>query len=1145
MTLALTIASLAVLAGPVHPERSRAAAESKGQNSPEVLVDARMPSSPSGQPVHSDPSTPDRRSSAQGERTRAGIPAGLPVGGARLFAGMGRTPEEQARLDAFGEAIARYEEESLAFQRAADELIETRFRDQRAALTERFEQQIRTLEVMERKERLDAIAEFEEFIRRYPNEPRYTPDVMFRLAELYYERSADDQLLAMRAYQEKLAALSPEQREAPPPEPQVDFGQAIAVYHQLLSRFPDYRLQDAVWYLLGYCLEKEGNPLDGLAAYQQLIARYPKSRFVTEAWVRIGEHYFDDYKDRDALDRAAHAYEQAIRDPTHPLYDKALYKLGWTYYRGDKFELAVARFLTLIDFYRARSKKEGVAVGGDLLEEALQYTAISFADPKWGSLQKAEATFAALGGRPYEAEIYRRLGEVYFQQAQNDEAIAAWRVALARAPLGKDAPQIEQRIVEAYQREQKLDLATAEAEQLSETFRPGSTWFARHAHDPDLLEKVRSLGRDSLYQSAVYHHQQALALKQKAAQDEARHEFETAAKEYARYLERFPRSKRAYQVRFYAAECEYDAGHFDEAARDYAAVRDSTAGNQFFHQAALDAVLAREQALERARHDGKVAALPVLRADQRPPDASLATVALAPEERALVDASDAFLSRFPADEKAPDVAYRVGELVYAHNDFPEARRRFEAIVDRYPKSQDAQFAANLIVETYLATKDWRGVEEVAGRLASDKDVIDPNSALYRDLVKFKLAGRFKRADELLEQGDYANAAKEYIALVDEDPRHAFADKALNNAAVAYEKDRRFDSAMRLYQRIVRDYPRSPLAAKALFRVAVNAENAYDFDAALAGYQRLVANYPKSPDREAALFNEARLYEGEQRYREAADAFLRYGALFPRAQDASKNQFRAVLIDERQQDWRGELRALVQFVRDWKRRKRELELVIDAERRMGDAFAKLGQTRDAIAAYRLAADDFDRRHLDPVKHTLAADAAAQARFRLAELQLAQFERMRIHGRARTLERSFAQMGKAAQRLQDAYAQVFRYKRLAWTLAALYRRGYVLERFGATILATPVPPEVTHLGDAAVAEYQDLLSQRTAALQDRAIQSYVATLAEARKDHVSNEWTRATLEALARYRPSEYPVLKTPRSAFADAQLHPLGFVGGAP
>ena len=52
--------------------------------------------------------------------------------------------------------------------------------------------------------------------------------------------------------------------------------------------------------------------------------------------------------------------------------------------------------------------------------------------------------------------------------------------------------------------------------------------------------------------------------------------------------------------------------------------------------------------------------------------------------------------------------------------------------------------------------------------------------------------------------------------------------------------------------------------------------------------------------------------------------------------------------------------------------------------------------------------------------------------------------------------------------------------------------MLERFGATIIETPVPPDVKRLGDEAVVAYQDLLAQQTAALEDKAVESYAATL-----------------------------------------------------
>ncbi len=76
----------------------------------------------------------------------------------------------------------------------------------------------------------------------------------------------------------------------------------------------------------------------------------------------------------------------------------------------------------------------------------------------------------------------------------------------------------------------------------------------------------------------------------------------------------------------------------------------------------------------------------------------------------------------------------------------------------------------------------------------------------------------------------------------------------------------------------------------------------------------------------------------------------------------------------------------------------------------------------------------------------------------------------------------------------------------------------------------------VGDAVVA-YQDLLGQQTVALEDKAVESYTATLAEARKNHLSNEWTKKTLEALNRFRPQEYPLLKDPKEVLTSESFYP--------
>ena len=1059
------------------------------------------------------------------------------------FEGLGRTPEQEKLLEELSEAVQRYEQESREYRLAVQRLIQKKYEERRGRLSESYEKAISELEAQERLERQDAIARFEEFLRRYPDEPRSTPDVMFRLAELYYERSSDTHLGAMRQFEEKLRAL-PEGAEAPA-EPQPDFQPSIALYRKLLERFPDYRLNDGAYYLLGYCLEKQNAFEESRATYQQLIARYPTSRFTTEAWVRIGEYYFDAYNEPEALTRAAEAYEAAVRDTSHPLYDKALYKLGWTYYRMDRYDEAVDRFIALVDFYEAQRAAQGEeAGGGDLRTEALQYTAISFADEQWGGgIEKVKAYFAKIGSRPYEAEVYRRLGDVYFDQTNHEGAIAAYRLVLEKDPLAQDSPKIQQKIVHAYERDRKLTESSAESQKLSELYSPGSQWYQKHEREPDVVATANDLTEKSLYASALYHHQQALVFKQEGKFDQAKASFETAATSYGKYLERFPRSKNAYEMEFYYAECLYNSLQFGEAAKRYTLVRDSALGDKYFAEAAFSAVLSWQKQLEADVKAGKLPARPPLRSSERPEGQKVQPSPLSELETKLVAASDFHAAKLPKSGRTPSISYKAAELYYAHDDFPEARRRFEALVQAYPEHEVARFATNLIVETFLIDEDWKSVEEVSGKLAANKQVIDPSSDLHKDLVRFKLAGRFKLADQLLAEGKYEEASAKYIELVNEAPRHEFADKALNNAAVANEKTRRFDSALKLYERIYREYPSSPLADGALFRVAVNAENSYDFDRAVQSYQKLVKDYPASKDREAALFNAARLLEGQQRYAEAAAAFQRYAELFPNAEDAPRNQFRAALILEKREDWKGAIRALEAFVGKFASRPAQAELVVDAKRRIGDAWRKLDNERASLQAYEAAAAEFDRRKLQPDTQPIAADAAAYSRFQLAEAELRKFDKLKIGGKGNALERSFTAKRTAVKSVNEAYARVFPYKRLEWTLAALYRRGYALERFANTIIETPIPVDVKRLGEEAVVAYQDQLAQQTATLEDAAVESYSATLQEARKSRISNEWTRRTLESLHRFRPKEYPVLKEPKDAIASDPLYPEGLLGG--
>jgi TolA-binding protein len=1044
--------------------------------------------------------------------------------------------ERQAAAEQYAEAVRRFEEEAKEYRREVQTLVEKRYDERRRFLVDNYEHAIRDLEVRERKERHDAIAQFEEFLSRYPEDAEYTPDATFRLAELYYEKANDDYALAVNEWREQVHKAVADGKE-PPPEPSKSYARSIALYQRLITGFPNYRFLHGIAYLLGYCLGEMGQGEEAQRIYADLIQKYPKSPFVPEAWVRLGDWYFDEVKP-DSLQRAAKAFSEMYAYPDHPLYARAIYKLGWTYYRMDDFQRAVESFAKLLDFYVALAQKTGTQPGGDVWPEAIQYTAVSFADEKWGGVERARSFFAALGGRPYEAEIYMRMGEVFFDETKYAQAVAAYKMVIAKDPLSPKAPELQARIIQAWVRDRQFDREAQEREALVAAYGEDGPWWQANKGDPDLVKDVRDQLEKNLTRSAAFHHAQAQAFKQQGKLEPAVAEYRMAARVYGAYLKRFPHSKTAYELSYNYADCLYNSLEFEQAARVYAQVRDDPADDKFAADAGLSSVISWEGEVTRLERAGQVPAYKVILSKDRKPGEEVKAEPIPVALQGLVRDSDAFSRRFAKSEKAPAIAYKAGEVFYRFGDFDEARCRFEDVVARYPTTEVAGYSANLIIESYLTMKDWAAVEESAARLQKLK-LGSNNPALAASLQKFKLGGRFNRAMQLMEQKKYEDSAKLFIALVNEDPKHEFADKALYNAAFCYESNRRFESALRLYERIHSDYPKSTFADEALFRVAWNAENTYDFDKAVDRYLQLVEKYPNSKQRKDALYNAARSLENLQRYDEAAKAYARYAQLYPDAEDAARTQFHAALIYEKKKEWWREISALQEFNRRFSRSK-EAELLVQAHLKMGLAFHALAQDKPARSSYGAAVAEFTRRGLKPEAAPRAAAAAAEARFRLAEFDFERFDKITLPASTNPKKLKAALSSKLAEmkRVAPAYNEVKRYKRPDWTLAAFYRQAYLLERLAQTLYEAPVPPEFKRKGqEEYLAAYQDQLAQFAQPYEEQAVAVYIQAIAAARELHVKNEWTKKISESLARYRPKEYPILKDAKGRMVASDFSP--------
>ena len=393
---------------------------------------------------------------------------------------------------------------------------------------------------------------------------------MFRLSELYFERSYDDYFQARQIFDKAVDTWSPESGAPEPTEPMFHYEPTIAMMQRLIVEFPSYRLVDGAYYLLGYCLGEQGEEERAVDVYQELVARSPESRFGPEVWTRIGEYYFDN----NELERALHSYSQVLRSPDSQFYDKALYKLAWTHYRladpersPEEYQAAVDAFAELLDF-NERTKQEGKERGKELRKESIQYIAISYSEEGWGSTDKALAYLDNRPGRPYEREVLISLGDVYFDQTRFDEAIRAYEIVQQRFPDHSESPLVQEQIILANERSRNFDAAAAARDVMTSRYMEGSDWYTKNQDNPEAITEAQKLLEKSLYSAALFHHRQAQIHREADKIDLAQAEYGRAADAYGRYLQRFPHDKQLYDLTFYYAESLYYSLQLLPAARE-------------------------------------------------------------------------------------------------------------------------------------------------------------------------------------------------------------------------------------------------------------------------------------------------------------------------------------------------------------------------------------------------------------------------------------------------------------------------------------------------------------------------------------------------------------------------------------------------
>ena len=907
-----------------------------------------------------------------------------------------------------------------------------------------------------RRVRAEAIGQLQEYVQRHEEDPVYTPRVLSRLAELQVVAADPGKAKAPDRSRSTARLLDDSGLEVTPGGCQ----SVVALHRRISQGFPSYRQRDAVYFLAGYCLGEMGKGAEARQAYLDLVEKYPDSPHVAEAWVRIGNVAFEDGRP-EALRTALDAYGKAAGARDHALQAHATYMMGWTRYRLDDFQGAVDTLVGVLD----RQAAAGADPRGEASLATAQLLGSVLADPRWDGVAAARAAFAGGKGRSYEAAVSRRLADELYEQGRYAQAVEAYRLAIARDPWAPDAPRIQERIVLAWNREGRSKEEAEERERLIATYDESSEWARRNRVAGERHDEVRALVEASRAGAASSLQARARELARTGKQAAAVAEYRRAAQAYAEILQVTPGAKGADTLVLARAECTFGAGEYEAAARMFDAARDATADPRHQAEAARWAVRSWEAEVSRQKAAGTLAA-------RGPP--------MPPALGSLVASTDALVARFPGDELAPGAAYRAAEIFHVYGDPAEARRRLEEVAARWPGSDAGKRSTSVVVE---------------GDLAS----------------------RFARGSEQLARKAWSECAATFRGIADGAPRHALADRSLYNAAICEEADRRPQEASALLGRLVAEHASSPLAPEALFRQASIDEAASEFARAAGRYQLLLERYPDARQARDALYNLARSLEILERYEEAGRAFEKHASLGP-ATEAPATLLHASEVFEKGADWSSVVRTVQAYQRKRPPAGDPEQLVVSLVR-LGRAEAARGRADAARTAWTSAVSEFSKRKLDPKATPMAAAAAAEARFRLVEREVPRIERAALPATSsparfeKALKALLADVGKVSSQ----YEEVKRYGSPAWTVAALYRQGWLAGRFARILEEAPAPPELGKAGsEQDLAAYRAQVQALARPYGEQAVEACSAATRVARDHRVDTEWSRKAAELLEQER-----------------------------
>lgn len=694
-------------------------------------------------------------------------------------------------------------------------------------------------------------------LRVTPEDDPRAPEYLFRLASLRNEMQNDQWIQGM-ALNEKIFQAEERKNKA---EVQRLRGlqkryfkahhawlrSALMTFREITEKHPKYPRMDEVYFHISNTAtrliereedegRKKGWTTVMLTYFRKLLQQFPESQYVPDALLAYAEHSYDNREFSAALK----LYQRITEYKDSPVRPYAIYKIGWVYLNLRQYRQAMNQFLMTLRL---------PGIKDNLRNEARRDIVRTFTHV--GKVEEARGFFRKVAGEENVKWMMVMLGDVYYSQGKNEEAIHIYDECLRTWPRDEDRCKWTLALVDA-----AINLGDKDG-QVNAIRRLGKIWRSvaeQFGPKKSVTRECRENSANIMKMLATQWHNEAQTTRNYETLDKAQYLYET-------FISSFPENPDIYIMRFYYADLLFMLGetiperaNWPRTAEAFNAVvqtpRPPKMPKKEYVERRNSAALAMvnswmqhfnvtaERLTQKPRELEKAQKKCVKRKGRKCiewAEQEMQKLPIPADRQRMLEAFRTYAEFVPDSEWLVRIKFNEALIYYNYNHLDEALPRFMDIATKHQEDEEpARHAALRVVAILQHRNEFAKLAEYIDKfLASEKLMADMSFALQ--MQEYKRNAMWEEAEELRKRKQFKECGEAFELIARTFPKDTRIDDIYWNAGICYEAARLIGAAVRMRRALRKTKPDSKLAGKALYYIGGNYH-------ALAFYEDAAENY---------------------------------------------------------------------------------------------------------------------------------------------------------------------------------------------------------------------------------------------------------------------------------------------------------------